>query len=368
MVTHNDIGWGRYKNYEGPFYRGKHAFKLPETPTEDDRVMAVVTATEGGCYDAWNGYDVCGWTSGLIQWCEGQGQFSVSDMLGVVGDNAPWALKPMIDLGLANGVEFTKNSRGKWRFFFMDQRGEVDSFAEQKSLFYVSGDGTVGTWSDNTKLYGKKWAAAISSVWEHPLTQELQRRFTAERLTRFMLPYAKGVFASVPPFPHAMALRAAYISFAANNPTWANSSLQRAISATAASQWTPDWCIAILKELTFGPKVAIYPHRYDAIRPVLERLYNVNLPDFSADLVKWASSTGMRAVSTKELQAALIKLGYDLGPAGADGIYGKKTKAAVLALEELSPIVPVDARDGMVDVFTWPALQDALEAKGLAKL
>jgi peptidoglycan hydrolase-like protein with peptidoglycan-binding domain len=39
------------------------------------------------------------------------------------------------------------------------------------------------------------------------------------------------------------------------------------------------------------------------------------------------------AVPTATVQAALIKAGYDLGPTGADGVYGPKTTAAIHQLE-----------------------------------
>lgn len=370
MVTAAEIGWGKYRNYEGPFYRGKFGYTLPASPTEDEKVMAVITATEGGHFDAWNGYDTCGWTSGLIQWCE-KAQYSVSDMLGAVAEEAGARGEPMLQtvdrMAVVSGVIFKRNAKGRWRFFFTDSRGEVDSLAEQLQLFYKHGDGTQGTWTDETRAYAKAWGAAISTVWENPVAQAVQTKFTAARLGGFMLSAAKQVFASAPDTDLARGLRAAYLSFAANNPTWANKSLATAVAQSAQlTAWSIDWVIAVLRELTFGPQVAIYPHRYDAIRPVLEALYGLSLPDFSAELKSWSAATGIPAgLTPKRLQEALGALGYDLGPKGADGVYGKKTREAVLTLEQLSGIVPVEHQDGMVDVYTWPALQEALNAKKL---
>lgn len=368
MVDVSEIGWGSYRQYSGPFYRGKYNYVLLQgTQDESARTMAVITATEGGHYDAWNGYDACGWTSGLIQWCE-RGQYSVSDMLGAVAARDQGMLYSVDTYAKSVGVVFKQNAKGRWRFFFTDSRGEVDSLAEQLQLFYRQGDGTQGTWTDKTKAYAKGWAAAISTVWENQYAREEQTKFTAARLGGFMLPFARSVFTMYPTTPLALGLRAAYLSFAANNPTWANKSLQTAITNNPhLTPWSLDWAIAILKELTFGPKVAIYPHRYDAIRPVLERLYGLSLPDFAVELRDWSAATGIPAgITTQRLQRALLALGYDLGPAKADGVYGKKTREAVLTLEQLSGIVPMEAQDGMVDVYTWPALQAALTAKGLS--
>lgn len=43
---------------------------------------------------------------------------------------------------------------------------------------------------------------------------------------------------------------------------------------------------------------------------------------------------GCRGEDVKELQSALIVLGYDLGKCGADGIFGRKTQAAVKAFQK----------------------------------
>lgn len=368
MVAASEIGWGKYRQYEGPFYRGKYSYVLPASPSPEDLQMAVITATEGGHFDAWNGYDVCGWTSGLIQWCE-RNQYSVSDMLGEVA-KVDRSLLFSVDQELQHeNLEFKPNAKGRYRFFFKDARGEVDSQLEQQQLFYAGGDGTQGSWTPTTSFRAKVWGAAISTVWESPLAQSIQTRYTATRLSGFLLPYAKNLFAARPAGSQlAAGLYAAYLSFAANNPTWANNALTKAISDNKQlTAWSPVWTLAILKELTFGPKVAIYPHRYESIRPVLEKLYGLQLPDFAEELRQWSASTGIPAgVTTRRIQKALLLLGYDLGPAGADDKYGKKTTEAVLTMEQLSGLVPPDKQDGVVDEFTWPALQAALAAKGLS--
>lgn len=367
MVAANEIGWGKYRQYEGPFYKGKFGYKLPSSPRPEDLQMAVITATEGGHFDAWNGYDVCGWTSGLIQWCE-RNQYSVSDMLGEVAKHDRGLLFSLNQELGHERLEFKPNAKGRYRFFFSDGRGEVDSQAEQQALFYAGGDGTQGSWTAVTSLRAKAWAAAISSVWEQPEAQRIQIEYTAKRLSGFLMPFAKSVFASPPSTDLARGLYAAYLSFAANNPTWASKSLETAVKQNPhIAVWSTDWAIAILRELTFGPGVAIYPHRYDAIRPVLERLYGMQLPDFATELKQWEERTGIPAgITTARLQRALLSLGYDLGPARDDGKYGKKTTEAVLTLEQLSGIVPSVNQDGQVDQHTWPALQAALAAKGLS--
>lgn len=367
MVTAAEIGWGKYKQYSGPFYRGKFSYTLPQNPTPADLTMAVITATEGGHYDAWNGYDVCGWTSGLIQWCE-RGQFSVSDMLGAVFVRDDSLLAPVLEVASSHGIGFGLDGTAKlrYRFYFKDARGVVDSAAEQAQLFYIHGDGTPATWNAENTLYAKQWAAAISTVWENAVAREVQTKYTADRLRGFMLPYAKTVFSAAPQTALARGLRAAYLSFAANNPTRANNALQKAVQGNPQlAAWSLDWVIAILKEMTFGPQIAIYPHRYDAIRPVLEKLYGLILPDFSSELQAWKTDTGFKqAFTTKQLQRALIALGYDLGPAKDDGVFGKKSRDALLTFERLNG-VPEENQDGVPDVHTWPVLERVLDERGI---
>lgn len=364
MVSAASIGWGSYQNYEGPWYKGKCPYILPGSPSEDEKVMAVITATEGGKYDAFNGYDSCGWTSGIIQWIE-KGQYSISDMMGEVILQKEELAEPFVRMAGSSGYSFFRKSNGKFRFSYRGV-GEVDSYEEQKRLFYLIGDGTRGSWNESTKQYARQWAAAISTVWESPEAQKIQLEFTAKRLTWFMQTYSQMVFKAMPDTDLARGVRAAYLSFAANNPTWADKALKAGTANAVAAPWTMDWAVAILKSLTFTPQVAIYPHRYDCIRPVLELVYGLQLPDFSAELKAWSLSTKIPAgLTTKDLQQALMSLGYDLGPAGADGKYGAKTKAAVLSLEQTSGMVPKTAQDGMVDAHTFPALCAALESKGL---
>ena len=54
MVQPSDIGWGGYGGYEGPFFRGVIPFDASHLPTFEDKAVAVITATEGGHYDAIN--------------------------------------------------------------------------------------------------------------------------------------------------------------------------------------------------------------------------------------------------------------------------------------------------------------------------
>lgn len=369
MVDVEDIKWGKYRQYEGPYYLGTQKFKLPTHVTDPARQVAVVTATEGGTYDAYNGYDVCIASSGLIQMCE-KGMFGVSSLLGAVVDERGRAalggeFATVLD---ETGYAFRTTSATKYRFL---HEGEVvDSLEEQQALFLKNSKGTKGTWDADSKEWAKRWAVAISSVWEDPENQAVQMRWIAKKLHRFCMPYAKKVLGALPLTPLSRAFIAAYYSYTANNPTWAVQSLKYAIEEQGADLNTTDGVIIALRELTFHKGITIYPHRYKKIRPVIEELYGVDLPDLASDLRNYVSMVGEGNTvpddpvvwDIAQYQDALCRLGYDLGPKGVDGIWGGKTAAALLSFEEGYPGMPRDKIDGKPDYYAQEALEQAVLA------
>jgi len=361
MATKDMINWGRYRGWNGPFYRGKHKYVIPGNPTEDHRIVAVTTATEGGRYDAINMYDGQIISSGLIQVVE-RAQYSVSRMLS---KTLPYALKELTPaMELTNSI-FKANNRKRWRFFFKDARGEVDRESEQRQLMHGRSTGAIGTWDEESTDIGKTWAAAVASVWEHEEAQMAQVEFSTRIIRQYAFWASKKAIEEAPSTDVGRAFVAAYLSFAVNNPTRANKHLGIAKKSYNGPMWTQGWLIHVLKELTFGPRVAIYPHRYNAIRPVLEQLYNINLPDLADELKVWKESNDYdHLLSTEELQKALIALGYDLGPWGADGKYGPKTREAMLLFEQRAGVLP-EYQDGMLDHHSYHALVDCLSAEGI---
>lgn len=374
MITANDVGWGKYLQYEGPYWKGSARFTLPDSPTDNDKFIDVITATEGGKLDAINAYDRMIISAGAIQWGEA-GQYSVSDLLGKVGDTDASLLDPLqpaLDMASAT---FQRNDKGRHRFFMAGS--EVDTTLEQKQLFLHHSNGTIGSWDDESKTWAKTWAACVANVLAQPGAQKPQVDFTSSRLVSyFVIASARGaLWGSGDPTTNSGwvgALRGAYLSFAANLPAVAGAHLATALSQITAPKWSQDWAIEILKELTFGPNIAIYPHRYDAIRPVIETLFGVDMPDFAAELKAWNEANNVDPTcgpgtpptftSTKEVQTELLAEGYDLGPAGADGSYGEKTHAAVQAFQQANGLNP----DGIVGKDTRAALLAKWESRSTA--
>jgi hypothetical protein len=341
MITPADTKWGSYQQYEGAWYPGKTKFKLPDNPTPADLVMNVITSTEGGAADAINAYDRCMISLGFFQWCE---IYRLSSkLLAAVQKKDPDLLAPLQPALDASGVDF----RGD--FFWKGQLKPIRQRTDQQRLFLLNSNGQKGTWDRASKEHVKLWVASASNVLSQPEAVEAQVAWTVPRVRTFATKEARGIlFDSTPDTGWPGALRAAFLSFAANNPAYASKHLQKAVRASVAKKWSSDWCISVLKELTFGPKITIYPHRYDKIRPVIEQLYGVNLPDFAKELKDWqaqhdtesqAETGEPQFLTTAEIQQQLVDMGYDLGSSGPNGdgvddVMGRKTREAIYTFQE----------------------------------
>lgn len=301
------ISWSKYKTYEGPFFGGLYKFTLPQNPSEEDKWIEVITAAEGGCYDSINMYDRGIISVGLIQWIEA-GQYNVSNMLGsIIEKRGPDFVLPYLEpaLSLCNAT-FKKNSKNQWRFFFNDERGEVDSVKKTQDLF-LGCDGNVGSWNDDVKNQAKLWASCIAKIWSSKEAREIQLLFTKARLYNFITLSAKSIlFDSTPSTGWVGAIRAAYVSYAINMPAVANVQLQTAVKNCTAPKWSEEWCIAVLKQLTFGPKYNIYPIRYNSIRPILEKNWNIELPKNSTLLKQYEEKLRTNDIVTPKLEQTKV--------------------------------------------------------------
>lgn len=366
-VQISDVAWGRYKSYEGPLFHGKVKYKFPNNPTDNDRLLCVTTATEGGALDAVQSYDSGIISVGLIQLIEAK-YFLVSKLLGHIASHDPQLLNALQPALKASKATFKSNGR-RWRFFFNDGN-EVDELPEQQRLFLLNSTGHLGSWDNESKIHAKLWTATMANFLAQGPAIPLQTAYVASRLMTFVMPDAKKLLWDEKPSTGWVgALRAGYVSFSANNPLIASQGLQQAVKATNAAKWSPDWCITILKQLTFGPNITIYPGRYNKIRPVIEKNFGVDLPDFADDLKKWqaAQNQGTDPPSSKEptfqtveeIQTFLISMGYDLGPAGADGKLGGKTKEAIMTFQGLNGLLA----DGIVGPKTRAKMLEVYRKK-----
>lgn len=288
-ITPDNIKWSSYKDREGPFFPGVYEYELPPSASEEEEILAVVCAAEGGHYDAINMYDRGIVSVGLIQWIE-SGQHGVSNLLGhvatVCGDAVVTnALKPALD---HTNSSFKKTKDGTWRFH--NSNGDAIESPEGLENLFLGCDGKKGSWTPQAITRAKLWAAALANVWYVGGARAAQDSYTCKRIKSFVLSKARGLLydPSVVETPWVNALRAAYVSYAVNLPSMAEKHLILAAQNAGHTKWSENWCLFVIKQLTFGPNIGIYKHRYNSIRPIVEKIWGVKLPKTADDLYAWS--------------------------------------------------------------------------------
>lgn len=370
MIDVSQIKWGKYLSWEGPWFPGTTKVTPSASPSMQEIFFLTLTATEGASWNAINMYDRCIVSVGAIQWCEAS-QYSVSDMLGMALREDPGQLQRWNEFVKAGGYAFRPKTLGstKFRYFSLESGDEVDTIDEQRRLFLLNSNGKQGTWDEASKEHAKQWAAMLATVFARLPAQLAQRAFTMSRLLGFVFQDVKdelfkpgGIWPANDQW--TFAAQAAYLSFAGNNPTWARKYYQDWRSRAWHTDSTKDKAIGLIRNLTFGPEVSIYPERYNKIRPVLEKYLHVDLPDFHEELKEWQNLPELevdkeviKLNSVLGIQKALLALGFDLGPRGADGIWGPKTEAAVEQFQSLRGLTV----DGIVGPRTRAAILRVLE-------
>jgi len=363
MVTTAEVKWGKYKEYEGPYWYGHDCkFELPPNPDNNHKILATISATEGSSYSAINAYDRCIYSAGLIQWCSAS-YFLVEKMFGYIASKDPALLNALGPaLAASGGATFNKNGNGRWRFFFNNGH-EVDEKIEQKRLYLLNSTGHRGDWDDASKEHAKIWVAAGANFLAQEPAKPLQTAYTAARVKWFATKQARSIILDDQPDEGWVGgTRAAFWSFGANLPAVASKHLIKAAETAPGPKWSQDWCIHVLKELTFGPGIAIYPGRYGKIRPVIEKLYGIDLPDYASELKAWETDQDAdhdaptdkepTFTSVEEIQRFLDDQGYDLGPAGVDGHMGMKTMDAIRTFQKMHGLDD----DGLVGKLTRAAM------------
>ena len=271
-MTKPVVQFGRYLDWSGPWSRGVYPFDFSavhEYSDEADKRTAVIAATEGGALDASNFYDRCKATHGLIQFCDA-GMFGVCDLLGHLGDIDPKMLDSVSNYARQKDYYFTSgpSTNHKWRFWHIPTKAYVLSPLQQSKLWLLNSDGH--SWDEPSKEHAKGWIEALSGVWETEEARQEQLRYTARKLLGFVMGTIRPKLFTPTSADDNITLcaQAAYLSFAANLPAVA--AKQYDAVPSSYQKGTMPWLLALLRQLTFGPGIAIYTARYNAIRPKLE--------------------------------------------------------------------------------------------------
>lgn len=361
-ISAGQIGWGKYQQYSGPVFYGDRRFEEPSADQPRQRLVRLMTETEGGgTLNPINMLDRCQLSIGLFQACEAVGL--TTKLLNRIANVDPALLGPIQPKLAAADAMFSKGSDGKWAF--RNRRGEkIDTMEKRAALLFLRSDGKV--WPDEeSKLHAKEWAAAFANLLRQDGAVAPQIDFCCDLALEFATTYAKSVlFHTVATTGWAAAQQAIYLSFAGNLPAVAEKGLRKVVASTGAPAPTKDWTVALARELAFGPNITIFPGRYNKIRPYVERYYGVDLPDFADELKQWkAAQPSVEGApdfdTVEEIQSVLIGAGYDLGPAGADGRIGPKTRAAIMDFQTKHGL----KADAQVGPKTKIALSEAWKAQ-----
>jgi len=315
-----------------------------------DYIALKVTSAAEGNLDAAQMYDSCTFTAGFQQWCA---RFpNLARMIAHVEQKCGGSMSSLLQFMRSLNAEIDPRGRG------FTHNGElVFTRLQRQKLFLAGGTGEIGSWTEQHRERAYGWVLAFANCpWSDTEVAKAQVEFAARTVREYIDPRANWLF-EMREDPWILALRAAYISFAVNNPTRAVTFLNSAKSKNnSMPEGSPAWVVEMLRSMTWDPDVDILPHRYDAIRPVLEKAFNIDLPDFAAEL-KSSLSREDAPLSPTEIQVILMKIGYDIGASMADGNIGPKTRAAIRAFQQ--------ANNLQVDGIVGPRTRSALRRHAL---
>lgn len=324
--------------------------------------MAVITATEGGAYDAINRYDRCIDTQGIIQWCNRAPQRSVDGLYAALWNHNPALLDPVQNFVQLHGFEY-RVQNGWAGFCRVRDARRIDTPALQLELYFKGASGRRNEWSSDQRAYAQQFCAEAREVWDSLDARLIQEEWTARRLISFFVTEkANKILSQRPKTPVAEAYLVGYLSFAANNPARAEKVLLDGTAAMAGGgpgAWSLAWAQELLRRHAVLSGVAIYPDRYRKIQPVIERLFGVSflpLEELPGTTDQW--------VTPLEIQRALLawRPELELEPTG---LWDTATKRAWGMFERETPGTVQDGLPGMDDL---PALQRVIEEAALLRL
>lgn len=293
IITQQDIGWASYESYEGPIYRGHKDTKfVPVGNTLEDRFIHVITSVESGNYSAINMYDSGIVSVGLFQFKESK-LFFVSEILGLIAkkygvEKVKKYLNPAL---IASNADFKMNSKGKWRFFFDKDNTEVITLEQQHHLFWHC-NGRKGSWDEVSKEYAKLWCACFANLFLDKECQTIQLEYSKKNLCSFVFADAKRILfneqidmSKIESIKYYNAAQSMYLMYAINLPGKLNEVIKVYDQKTDKTKYSIDWCIDLIREMTFAPNVKIYPIRYNKACSIVERHFDIILPP-NADQLK----------------------------------------------------------------------------------
>lgn len=357
-VSVTNISWGSYQKFSGPVFYGKIPYSMPENPDFDDKVMAVTCLAEGGKYDAINMYDSCIVTVGISQLC--LRVHVLERLIGRCFEADPHTIESaLLSLPVPAGIR--KNGKGEWRFHFLDGR-DVETSEDMKEMFFGGCSGISSEWTSEGKQAAKEVAVIFANIWDSAICRKAQADWTKKNIPSFLTPDLKKAL-PIGTEGFQGALRAAVNSFSINNPA---ASAKLFLQASSSPDWDElsdeERFTHAMKKIVLESPIKIWPERYKKIESLLERAFGVSLP--SIEELKGGEDLVDSSLKTlKGVQEFLVSQGFDLGPKAADGVFGKKTSAALVNFQMKHSIQVT----GIVDSSTLEAMTIIVRMTGLIR-
>lgn len=291
MVSINQLSWGSYGGYEGPAFYGRNFYTAQPDDSFNTKCFAVTASGEGALASI-NMYDRGIISVGAIQWTELTDN-KVSEMIGYVATEfgselVTKYLQPALDLSNAT---FGQNPAGKWRFFLAGVEVKGESLA--RALF-LGCSGRVGSFNDATRLRARTWCAAVASLFQDPNAMKGQIDFTAPQLRpRFITGNVAAILFGPDSTEQGWsgAVKAFAVAYGVNLPAIVGKVIPIAVAGSKYPKWSREWSLDVIHGLVFLGGIKIWPARYDANRPQIERLFGVELPKNAVELSKKAWKT-----------------------------------------------------------------------------
>lgn len=353
-VKEKQIRFGSYKQYSGPWFPGSIKFKTPENPDFLEKCLAVTTSTEGGSINAYNGYDSCISSVGLIQYCNKYRL--VERMLGACIDYEYENLNHInsfLSL-LPTPVQMKKNRIGKWSYFM--ENVEVSSEPLMRKMFFNGSSGLKGEWNKQDENHAIKVASIFSSMWDINSMVRGQIEFSKKNVTSYVTDTSRRITSGMSEDSYDGAIRAMIVSYSANIPSMAEKCLRR---VSSRENWrgldSREKFTILANEFVLNSGVGIWPERYGKIEKVISLLFDVDIPSLE-------SIYGDGKIDTiEELQDFLLNEGFDIGESGSDGVMGKKTRLALSVFQSSAGLVP----DGIPGPKTYQKMNQIMESRKL---
>lgn len=282
------ILWGKYLEYEGPFYMGIKNYSLPEKHELSDRILYAISATEGK-FDSINMYDKCIISVGMIQWCE-------ANYCGVTSLVSEYCLKfgrELFDSSFKEVINYLGYNPLKLinkKYWFVDKENKIIDKSEVQKQYFLGCDGKIGSWNEESKTKANTWLKSFATFLANDKVCSFQIEYTKKKINElYFNKDVKKILNSVildskEKIDICEAATIAYISFAANHPKFAKENFILANEKNKDKIFTKDWLLAVCRQMTFKNGIKIYPHRYDKIIKVINSLYQINMPSKSEDL------------------------------------------------------------------------------------